>query len=405
VSRSGKSWTKVSFETTRDIIRNELNDAVVADPSISRCDHAMRAFARSQDDLSAQGMMRTFILIMICLSEHRLQSRLTDREVKQFTELAHNILRLNKIRPVASQISFLYGDLHATLSQIMRREGRQSESAWEQLMSNYLGAGDSSRGIYFFHSAQGFRALRLGYGHVAINKFRLVMNSTEADSALRVRAALGLMICARLNLDDELASNANTALLSLRLSEEESQEVAWEKLSFQAARNCNLDEMVTHVVRSKSTLPIVYQVEAKLWTLTTRDRKWIDRLPKVSSMLARPEVGVSARDAFYGWAKTFEQLLDSDIPFMERLRIAGDLWSDSDRIISLDKQILALACLGRWLARNRSYDFAALVLGKLRLLSVGISSGKNDDSSGLVSDLLAEPWCLGFDSKTDESVA
>jgi len=134
------------------------------------------------------------------------------------------------------------------------------------------------------------------------------------------------------------------------------------------------------------------------------NRKWLDRLPRVKSMLARQEAE-SARNPFYGWIKSFERLHETEIPYVERLKTAGELFTGSDRIVSIDKQIIALAALGRFLARNRSYDFASLVLGKLELLSFGIPNGLQHDASGLITDLLQEKWYRGLSKEEDHRVA
>jgi hypothetical protein len=137
---------------------------------------------------------------------------------------------------------------------------------------------------------------------------------------------------------------------------------------------------------------LIYEIEAKLWTWAAKDRRWMDSLPQIKSILARPDGEASVRNPFYKWANQFEELLDSKIPYPDRLRNAGELFQATESLVSIDKQILALSCLARFLARNRSYDFAALVRGRLQQLSVSISAGMRQDCTGLVLDLLDEPW-------------
>ena len=65
-------------------------------------------------------------------------------------------------KPVKSSLAFLHGDLHFVLSQIHRNQGNSFEAAWEQRLSHYLGAKDSSGGNAFQLLAMGFRVLRRG---------------------------------------------------------------------------------------------------------------------------------------------------------------------------------------------------------------------------------------------------
>jgi hypothetical protein len=402
LSLIGKKWTREEFEQQRTRTRDEVSAEIAANPSLDRAHAAMNKLSANQDDITPNGLMRNFVLIMIALQEHRHNRNLNDRDVRRLADFAHKILTVANIKPVESSLAFLYGDLHLVLSQIQRGEGLQNESAWEQIMSTHLGGGASSRGKELHTLAAGFRAMRIGHGKVALSRLNQVLNLDQAEPAQRARALLGLVICARLRRDAPTFESLLAQSTGLNFTPDELLELEWERACFDASRDCNLDQLINKVSRRGTHRSSIYEVEAKLWSWAIKERRWLDSVPRIKSILARPEGEASVRNTLVKWASQFETLLDSEIPYTERLRRAGDLFHDSEQLDSIDKQALALACLARWLSRNRAYEFAALTLGRLEILSLGISGGTVSDSVGVVGDLLNEVWYQRTSDKTDQ---
>jgi hypothetical protein len=262
-------------------------------------------------------------------------------------------------------------------------------------MSSYLGAGDSSEGEEMQVLASGFRSLRLGFGSRARGAFEYVVSLPGTSALGKVNATLALLMIARMQQDRDLQERMMCVAKSLELAPDQTLEVDWGSLCFEAAGSGNIKQLLVAVERRGTHRDLVYEVEAKLWAWGSQERRWADRLPKIRSILARPGSDSTTRNPFYAWAARFELIHDSNIPYHQRLRFAGLLWNETESIVSIEKQLLACASLARWLVRNRSYDFAGLILDRISQLSMSLTDGKRHDCTGLVADLAQKSWFRG----------
>ena len=91
----------------------------------------------------------------------------------------------------------------------------------------------------------------------------------------------------------------------------------------------------------------------------------------------------------------FEKCQDSVIPFVIRLKNLGGILGQTNKFVSIDRELLFYVAATRWLAKNHSHDLAEATLCEYQGLSLKLSNGKSQDTLNIASDLMERNWFRG----------
>ncbi len=169
-------------------------------------------------------------------------------------------------------------------------------------------------------------------------------------------------------------------------------ELHWERLCVTASCYQDLEPMILAVQRKGSHYQAVYVLESYLWAMSWPQRKWLDRLAKVSTVARNKTLRAKEVGFFLKAALCLEECSDSNIPLIVRIKALGNILKERNQFLAVDREMLFLVASSRWLAKSHSPTLAATVLGEYEGTSFKISRGKSNDSLNVASDLFSRSW-------------
>ena len=394
----GTVWQRKIIDGQKRLVKAHLDgctDPLHPKSRLRECQRQISALEAAED---SEAQLQRYIYIVSALVQHERVGGLSELQIKRYVKLAYAILRTQGVALDSPKLGFLYGELHWVLSQIRRREGAQWESAWEQQMAGYLSHQRSDSGKAAYSLALGLRSLRLGYTTFASEQLSRCLGKGLASSQ-EIRARLEAAKACRLLGEMDKAKSFAAPLEGMELRLAERKELRWEALCCEAQEKGQIEGLLESTRKGGLHFDYAYIMEVFLWTRAVKSRQWITRYPTVKQMGR----GLKIRPKEYGFwfeaVSLIEQCYDSEIPFMLRLQKVGELLLRTDQFFSIDKEILFWATVCRWLYRNRSSGFGALVLNEYRAKCLKVSEGRTSDVLNVVSDLYeAEPSSLAVAS-------
>ena len=383
--RKGAVWRKDNIEKEKAGIKRILDE--LADPKNSRerLHLALKRIADLIENHSPTGQLRRFIYTMSVLSQHLRHGGLTPAQIRTLADLAGAILKSQGIEPGSSKLSYLYGDLHLILSQIYWKAGEQWAAAWEQHLANYLSAHTVSAQKGIQSLGVGIRLLRLGHATLAVSVLEEAERQGLSDPWI-IRGRLELVKALRLCGELVRAKEISEYTLRAELRDEERTEFVWEGLCRDVQRTKDVEPIMVALLRG-DVRGGSYVLEAYLWSRVCSSRNWLSRFPTIRKWAGKRGLDVKPSDLFYRCAKTFEMCYDYETPYNVRLERLGRILSETQYLISFDKEILVWAAASRWLSRGRFRQTTLLVYGEYRARSLRLSDGRNPDAFGLLQDL------------------
>ena len=134
---------------------------------MSRLRAALDGVARLGGLFSPQEQLQRFIYLIAALAHHARWGGLKSNVVTQLMQLGEAILKTHHVEKCESTLSGLWGELHLSHSQVLKKSGEPFLAAWEQQFSRYL-SGRAPVGAEGFHAlAVANRALRLGHSELS----------------------------------------------------------------------------------------------------------------------------------------------------------------------------------------------------------------------------------------------
>ena len=120
----------------------------------------------------------------------------------------------------------------------------------------------------------------------------------------------------------------------------------------------------------------------------------MSKLSKFSTLLRNKLRGLRGMGIFYKMAATLEENYDSERPLLHRLNKAELAIYQTRYLRNIDKELLVLLAMARWLSRVHSHGLASLVLEEYANLSARVSHGRSRDVLGVSGDLLERDWAI-----------
>lgn len=384
------TWTRALLEHEKALLRKQMGETLerVGPRAVAR--YLGERIAAFDGDFTPEIQARRFVYIMGLIAWHEHEQCLSDSQLNGLFETAEAILRVQRIPPESSKLSFLHGELRLLRSQLQRKEGRFFESTWEALLAKTV-SGRSQVDAGRLALAIALRASRRGETRIALPAFAEA-EAQAADDATRERAQLSRIQLLRLAGRWEEAEEFAKYLVShAALSNAGLMELIWEQLCRQACLSGDFLQVVLAASRNGTHRQSSYVIESTLWVKACSSKAWLERVPQVLS-IRRSFPDLIRRGAsngrFYEVALRLDRCYDQEIPFVLRLDELGGALAEASRLPTLDKELLTWAAAARWLVRNKQVAHAELVLSEYCALSRRVTMGASDDALGLMQDLI-----------------
>lgn len=385
-------WNINKIEQARRVVGDLLDNIYKNEGEKARLVAIMRGIHENEGSYSSESLLYLFLFIVSALSHQTRFGGLASSQITKLINLAYSILQLQGIQPETSSLGFLYGELHLVVSQIDRISSHHWDAAWGQQLSFQLSRKNPSGGESFQAISKGIYALRMGHALRAVHEFE---KADVRDNSIEnfEKARIGRIRAYRLSGQYE----ASLSLISVTKKDSKAgkgvlEKLDWEEYCLEASKSGDLTNMMASVQRKGSHYKAKYIVEAFFWAHAVSKREWIKRLPKMTTIARKKELGANDLGFFFKAALQLEKCYDAQIPFVMRVKSVGQLLGHVDQFASIDMSLLFYLAVARWLARNRSPDLAAIALWEYRGLSHKLSDGVLEDILSLGSDLFVRDW-------------
>ena len=311
----------------------------------------------------------------------------------QISRLSSLLIPYYSYREYSPKINprFSIWEVHLALSQIFRSDGEHFAASWEQQLSYQVSKRNPLGGEAYQALARAIRAFTLGQVDRAYQDYKTV-KSIKCSTKMNEQALIGEIRCLRLKKDYESIGSLIDSYFEENISTRLALELEWELYCITASNEGDIEPMIRSVQKKGTHFQGVYILEAYLWALASSQRQWLARLPKLSTITRRKDLGVKDIPFFYKAVKCLLECQDSTVPFIIRIKSLGVIVKSTQDFVAIDRQMLFYVAAARWLAKSHSQTLAATVLGEYEGLSLKVSSGIHNDVLGLADDLIERQW-------------
>jgi hypothetical protein len=306
----------------------------------------------------------------------------------------------------APKLGYLHSELDLVLSQISRKEGHHWLAAWQTEVAALSVSNSGTDGHGFFALARAARHLRRGDAWDALSCFEDADDLLTATSSYWAKARIGRVKTLRLiGNTSEAKSLSNETLTSKDLGDRAVKELKWEILCCEVQDSQDPRPMLALIRPGKYFRESSFIIEAMLWTFAARRAEWLDLLPRTRTV-ARDKTLNSQNDGFFFTAvRGIELCYETDVPLSQRISQLGNLLSQTNLLMSVDKQLLVLAAAARWLSRQKLKGLLTLVLNDYWSISTRLTGNHHEDPLKLTHDLVSKVRSSQSKSKTSSPVA
>jgi len=392
LQRKAAVWKRSDFQQLKqDLAQQIARDYPSDGPSEQRLAYFLGQVSRYKDQLTDQTTMQTYLYAMFALNFHLQSGGLKETQLKDLLNLSEAMLTIGGVKARTSTLAYLYGEIHLVSSQLHVLNGEALLASWEQQIALHLSGSQPPGGWDYQSLLAGMQSMRLGFAGLATEDFSKVwQNST--DQTLRSRAGIHLLRCLRFSGQVEEAEQLDAEIRQLSLSEKGQLELDWEHACRRMLKLHDAEEIFHLIRRGKNHYRPSYVLEAFFWARAVSSLEWLSRLPKLKTLRQRKDFNFAHYAVFYRCAQDLEQASDTEIPLQHRLQHAKRILSALSELQDIDKHLLALAALLRWLIRSNYRRLARLLYAEYCAISQRLSIGRNSDALGIFSDAQQKPW-------------
>ena len=377
--KTNSTWRSNVFDNVRETLNKELA-SFDHDPAY-RLKMIQNGINMYSQDTSNKGSMIGFNYCLHAFLHVQKYGGLSGEDVEKVLEIAHNILQYQGVKPRGSRMSVHYGHLYSAMSQTLSKKGMVIQSAWyQQLATTSYSSSEQFRGYSLLVS--GRRLLRVGEADYAIEKLLLSLKEFEPGSKFYTQAASSLALAYfLLDKREDLAAIAQDQ----GGGEESLNEVAWLNLWSECRAQKDYTKMMNTCKGKGAFAGSVYVLDAKLLSYCFKEPKWMNRLPKVSTLIVQKKAYSRHSGKMIMCLKILNDLHDNTLPLQVRLTSAQHLLNTSSETFSLLEEILVLGALTNWLKKSDLPELGLISQGKCQAISLQLTSGKDRDCLGILS--------------------
>lgn len=389
----GAPWQSKQVEAARLALQKRL-DVALEQGIAARLAYALEQIVLiEQEPFTAESQLERLLFIISALAHHARWGGLSDRDANELHNLAEAILLTHGVDKCTSTLSVLWGELFVAKSQILRLQGKTFASMWEQHLA-HLVSRRSPVGTPAFHSlAAGLRALRLGMLDVAVTALSRAEAGALPDRN-REQARLARIQALRLSGREGEAQELLTAMLkNPETSPVAARDAAWEGFVLKAVATGELEPMMQAISARGQHRHATFLLEGFLWARSVKARQYEERTQGIRTIRKACGELLTRTEAFkisFEACRNLDDAYDPDRPLAMRVKAVGASLGETERLPSLDKELLVRAAAFRWLLRAKQLEFAAFVFASYESRCLQLSAGRSRDVMGLMRDIDAE---------------
>ncbi len=383
-------WTQAEVNEAKKLIKVELDQQQQLLGLQGKIQYTLQKVAQLNDSTSPKEGLHLFIYTMSSLAHHERYGGLNPSQVKDLIQLAEATLKVFHVVPQKSKLAFLYGELAMISSQIYLKEGLFWKATWEQWVAIYLSGNQPPGGQPFVDLLFGIKYLRLGHGERALAFFESAEAGGESTNFWML-ARINRIRSLRLTAKFDQAQQLSRQTAGLAISPNLGLELSWEFACCEVQRTKNLDELYKMAQKGSSHYVASYVLEFFLWALAVPTFHWMKKLSKIRTLLRDEDLELKEQSFYYPIVRDIERAYDEKIMLTTRLQHLGGILEKLDQCHSVDKQLLILAAVCRWLQRNKIKDLYEVILLEYTSLCKKMSLGLSQDLLGILSDCLSIP--------------
>lgn len=380
-------WTQADVSHYKKIIKAELDLKQKEVGIDGKLDYILQKISELKALGSAKDGIQLFIFAMSALVHCEKFDGLNPGQIKDLISVAEATLKVFHIVPKKSTLAFLYGELSMITSQIYLKEGLFWKATWEQYVAIYLSGHQAPGGKSYIDLLFGIKLLRLGHGSRALVYFKEAENQDGTNgiwNLARINRIRTLRLTGKLPEALDLIRETKAIEINADLL----LELNWESACCSIHDTQNLDEMAQMVQKGSSHYLASYVLEFHLWALTVPSFHWIQTTPKIRTLMRDEVLGIQDQKFYYAMARELEKVYDETIILTTRLQNLGTILEKIDQCHSVDKQLLILAAVSRWLIRNKIKNLSEVILLEYESVCTKMSQGRTHDLLGILGDSL-----------------
>lgn len=384
------TWTRALVEHEKALLRHMVADTLERVGARAVARFLGERITALEAEFTPERQARRLVYILGLIAWHEREDCLSEAQLNGLFETAEAILRIQRIPPESSKLSFLHGELRLLRSQLHRKAGRSLQSTWEALTARTVsGRGQLEPGRAALAIA--LRASRRGETRIALPAFAEA-EALAGDRQTRERAQLARIQLLRLaGRYQEAEDYAHFLARDTELSSVALLELRWEHLCRQACLRGELLPLTLAASRGGTHRQSSYVIESTLWAKIDSSKELLERVPQVLS-IRRSFPDLIRRGAvngrFYDVALRLDHCYDQEIPLILRLDDLGAALAEAPQLPTLDKELLTWAAAARWLVRSKQTAHAEFVVAEYCALSRRVTLGESDDALGLLRDVI-----------------
>jgi hypothetical protein len=383
-------WRKASIDQVKRACKLELDAVQQEQGATKKLEYILASIehlAKSDED---DAMLKRFVLIISALLHHLNFGGLRNKQINELSDLAEAILKVAGIKPIKSQVSFLYGELHYVLGEIHLSNGEFMQGIWEHQLGSHLSTMTEQLN-YTRQLAMGIYALRLGNSQLG-QHFLNRAEQQEESLIIRDKARVHLVRSRRLSGDINGSIELCKQYISQACDHSFRIEFEWEQICAGISKGDNPSSLISLCKRGRPHYQTSYLLECFLWLRSLPQTTYFGRIPKLTSLAQYKEIRFRDYPVLHGICQQIENAYDTSIPFSTRLTTMKKILAKIPSIRNIDKELLVWVSLSRWLYRNRYMDIAAITFQEYISLSQRLSSGRSQDVLGIAKDLCDIDW-------------
>jgi tetratricopeptide (TPR) repeat protein len=386
-------WRKATVDDQKKKIAASLKE-LTADLTLrDRLRYILNEIQILENKADETAQIRRFIYIISALYHHQRYGGLSLKQMTDLENLAEALLKINRIKPKSSRLSFLYNDLHTVISEIYLKSG----DIFESLLQRQLGIHLSQKTPYmqeYNTLSMAIYAMRMGQTTMAIDYYQQLVDKGESlASFIKERSYIGLVRAYRLTHRFDEAQELSRQALEIKDARPSLHlELQWEHECRMVSQSGNLLPLLSKVKKKRSHYAASYILEAFLYTRAMATTRYFKNLPKLTSLIQYKDLDIDKNAPLYLIARQIEAAYDTEIIFKKRLSDMKIVFRLIKSVRNIDKELLVWLALTRWFFRNRYMELASFAFAEYEALSSRLTSGQSQDVLLLAADLRTVPW-------------
>lgn len=386
----GQEWRKSAINEVQAEIDAEVESR--SDPK-ERLAFILENVQDLELDNSVQGYMERFFFALAALNHHQTFGGLKDKQIRNLESITDAILKVSRIKPQTSELSFLYNDLYVARSEIHQSLGEAIESMVDSQIGTHLSKKSLDRLPYQILS-NGICHLRLGDIVTALESFEQVLaQEDKVHSNIREKAVIELLRSLRLSGNKQQAREVIDRFsthpdhnLSFKLALE------WERTLLDFLDHEKVLNVIKLVKRHKPHSTSSYILEVNLLIRCVPSTRYLKSLPMLRSWTQYPDLHFDTSSPLYKIVRALEQAYDTEVLLKKRLQDMKQAVMLVKKLRHVDHELLAWLAITRWFFRNRCAGVARITFFEYSSLSLKLTVNKSMDALCLAEDLVKVDW-------------